>query len=732
VAATVLAGVAFATVATRAQDRGPAGTVTLSRPDYDRLLDLASRQPRPPDGAPIAAALTRTDIRARVAGSAVRATMTVEGEVFQTGAVKVPLIANATLLDARTADRPLPLVAEGNHHVAVVTGPGTFSAALEWGTAVTSSPGRGSFVLPVPPAGSATATFDVPGEQSDLRVSPGLVLRRTSAGGRTIVEATLAPGSSTQVWWSSRETGPTTAPRDVRMLSEVKTLVTIGDADLRLLSLVDVTIVQGEPAEIEVRIPAGYELAGVTGGSLDRSEQQGERVLLTVSTPARRRHQFLLNLERASAGGSFKLDTGVPTVPAAQRETGEIAVEGIGTLEISSAENPMLRRMDVREVDQALMSVARQSLLSAYRYQRSAGGVPSLALNVTRFPDAAVLAAIAERAVATTLVTTEGRTLTEVSLWLRNRAQPFMKVSLPTGATMLSVEVAGSPAKPAEGSDGMRVPLLRPGFRPEGPYSVSFVYLHAGRPFAKKGDMQLVLPRMDVPVSVVEWELFVPDRYRADRFSGTAIAADLLEPLAVPAPAMPETMPFSGAVTGQIVGRVVDATGGVVPGVTIIAEVSGRRQTTVTGADGRYVISNLPAGPLSVTSQLQGFKTARRSLIYDQRPRQVDFQMEVGGLTESVTVTADAPLVDMQTSERGETFNLTTQSANRTRDEVRRGAMSQAQAQEPSANVQNLQRRASGVLPVRIDVPRAGSSHRFLKPLVIDEETVVSFRYRRR
>ena len=70
--------------------------------------------------------------------------------------------------------------------------------------------------------------------------------------------------------------------------------------------------------------------------------------------------------------------------------------------------------------------------------------------------------------------------------------------------------IAGSPAKPAEGTDGMRVPLLRPGFRPEGPYTISFVYLHAGPAFAKKGDMQMTLPRMDVPVSVVEWELFLP------------------------------------------------------------------------------------------------------------------------------------------------------------------------------------------------------------------------------
>ena len=528
--AVILGLTLIAPLVASAQERGPAGTVTLSRTDYDRLLDLAAGQPRPPDGAPLPAALTRADLRVRVAAGSVRATMTVDGEVFQTGAVKVPLISQATLLDARTGERPLPLMAEGNAHVAIVTGPATFSATLDWGAAVTTSPGRGSFVLPVPPAGSATATFDVPGEQSDLRVSPGLVVRRTSAAGRTVIEATLDPGTPTTVSWSARETGPTATPRDTRMLADIKSLVTIGDADVRLLALVDLTIVQGEPASIEVRLPAGYELVGVTGSSLERSEPQADRVVLFVTPATRRRHQFLLNLERSSAGGSFKVDTGFPTIPAVQRETGEVAVEGVGTLEITSQDVPGLRRMDVREVDAALASAARQALLAAFRYQRGPAGPPALALNVTRFPDAAVLAAIAERAVATTLVTKEGRALTEVSLLIRNRAQPFMKVVLPAGASMLSVDIAGSPAKPADGADGVRVPLLRAGFRPDGPYTVSFVYLHAGTAFARKGDMQMTLPRMDVPISVVEWELFLPGEYRADRFSGSAIAAHLIKP----------------------------------------------------------------------------------------------------------------------------------------------------------------------------------------------------------
>jgi hypothetical protein len=62
----------------------------------------------------------------------------------------------------------------------------------------------------------------------------------------------------------------------------------------------------------------------------------------------------------------------------------------------------------------------------------------------------------------------------------------------------------------------------------------------------------------------------------------------------------------------------------------------------------------------------------------------------------------------------------------------REGRLKAAQQAAPSLNVQSLQRRAQGVLPIRIDVPRAGTSHRFVKPLVIDEETIVTFRYRTR
>src|SRR5206468_1477431 len=219
----------------------------------------------------------------------------------------------------------------------------------------------------------------------------------------------------------------------------------------------------------------------------------------------------------------FSIDTDFIALPGVQRDRGEIAVEGIGTLELNAAERAGMHRIDVRELNPALQSLARVPILAGLRYQRSAATPIGLAMNVQRFADAGVLAAVADRAVATTLVTAEGRALTEVVLQVRNRAQPFLKVTLPPGASIVSVEVAGEGAKPVVGTDGTRVPLLRPGFRPNGVYSVSYVYLHAGTPIARKGGPPMSPPKMGIPRGIVEWETFVPDRYRVQIIGGNVM-----------------------------------------------------------------------------------------------------------------------------------------------------------------------------------------------------------------
>jgi hypothetical protein len=672
--------------------------VTLTLAEYNRLIDLASRPAPTPAAAPVAAVLASADLRVRVDRDTARGVFSLTGDALRNGVSPVSLISGATLIDASAAGRPLPLIADGAAHTALIPGPGPFSLALEWGAPLIYRPGRAAFVMPVPQSGTARAIFDLPGDQADVRLSSGLVTRRTAVDGRTIVEATLDPGSAVDVSWSMRDSAPTAAARELRTLSEVMTLVTLGDSDVRMVALIDLTVLQGELRTLGVRLPTGYELTGVSGSSLENSEPSEDGVRLTIANPAARSHQFLISLERPHDGGSFSVETGFVAVRDVQRERGEIAIEGVGTLELDAKEREPLHRIDVRELNRALQSLARLPLLSAFRYQRAAGATPTLAFDVKRFADAGVLAAVADRAVATTLVTSEGRALTEVILTVQNRAQPFLRVSLPQGATMVSVDVAGQAAKPVLGTDGTRVPLLRPGFRPSGPYRVSFVYLHAGTPFAKKGDIEMTLPKMDVPVGIVEWELFAPERYSMKSIGGNAIDVNRLRTedgisvgsvaRSLPAPPgrISEDAVASGQL-GQIRGVAKDPSGTVLPGATIEVASPGGARTVTTDSNGRFVMTNVPSGETTVTATLAGFSTARYAFTFDQRPRELNVELSVGQVTETLTVSAEAPVIDVQSSARQTVFSNDRGQA--------RPRVDPNPIVPPSLNVVDLQRRAT-------------------------------------
>jgi hypothetical protein len=253
----------------------------------------------------------------------------------------------------------------------------------------------------------------------------------------------------------------------------------------------------------------------------------------------------------------------------------------------------------------------------------------------------------------------------------------------------------------------------------------------------------MTLPKMDLPVGIVEWELFAPERYSMRTIGGNVMDVDVLDRLAsraattvghgigpgvgggtggaayrqVPGGRYSDVgtnrsgrISVTAGVDGParlLTGRVVDQGGAVLPGVAIeVATMAGSR-TVVTDGNGAFMVSDVLPGPVTVTATLSGFQSARSSFNGDERPRRLEISMSAGVLAESMSVAAEAPRVEVQSAQK-------------------------VAASPPSQNVIELQRRATGVLPVRIDVPRAGTSHRFVKPLVVDQETVVRLRYERR
>ncbi len=730
----IIAAVAFLmSVPAFAQDKitppvPQAGNVTLPLEEYNRLLELANKSPRRVEAAPMPYTIKRGDLKLRVANETVLGTVQLQGETFNKGETKVALTSGMTILDARQEGKGLPLEQEGGTQLAILAGPAEFSVVLDAGLPLNIETGRASFILPVPSAGSVRLTLEVPGDHTNVKLSPGLITSRASANGNTTIEATLVPGQTANIWWTTREVVAPVVPREVRFLSNVKTLVSVSEAEIRLAVLADINVIQGEPAQFQVEVPVGYEVTGASGASVDSSDVQSGVLTLKVNAPTQRNHQFLISMARAV--GVTKADVPFLSIKNSQRETGEVLVEGVGTMELTATEGGSLKRMDIKETNPYLRALARSPLQAAFRYHRQPAENPSLALEWTRFPDSSVLAAIAERAVVTTLVTTEGRSLTEVKLTVKNMVQPFLKVELPAGASIVTAEVAGEKVKPVEGADGQRVPLLRPGFRPAGSYEVSFVFMHSGTPFAKKGGSEIALPKMDVPIAVLQWEVFLPEQYKVKDFGGDALAANLLPPSFKGADAGAYSAGVIQAgvggsagdrieplqlMPGQLGGYIVDASGATVANaqVSVTQLDTGAVRTATTDYSGRWIVSSMPSGRVKITAALPGYNTTVSNINYDANyPATSNFELRVSSATETVEVLANDQSKESRRIER---------------DLKDRGA---AASNSASSNVLNLQRRVSGVLPVRVDVPRAGSSYSFVRPLVLDEETKLTFAYK--
>ena len=113
------------------------------------------------------------------------------------------------------------------------------------------------------------------------------------------------------------------------------------------------------------------------------------------------------------------------------------------------------------------------------------------------------------------------------------------------------------------------------------------------------------------------------------------------------------------SVSGTILGTVTDSSGAIVAGakVTIINEGTALTRTVTSDANGEYTAPSLPTGHYTVMSEMTGFKALALSNIevgVDQRVR-INLKLDVGAMTESVSVKAETPLVQTSSSELGTT-----------------------------------------------------------------------------
>lgn len=503
-----------------AQTVAPEGWVVLPVDEYRTLRERANPPAAIPSPPPVEATLTRVEYDLRIDGDLVagRALLTID--VLRDGWTRVQIPAGLMVRDARLDGQPVSLVGGPPPHV-LLSRAGRFVLTLDVVVPLAASAGAESITLPASAAPMSRATLVVPRTGVDLSATGGFVADRGETPDESRFTALGRPNQALTLSWR-RKVDDRRAEQSLRIRGRVTQVVALGEETCQLTAAVRVEVLQGLARDVVVALPGGLVVNQVNGATVGDWAVAGGVLRVVLLEPAATDISFIVQGEaRVPREGAVTIP--LVRLPAAERETGGVAVDVAGAGEIAARQARGLDAADPSELGEVVTARESPSML-AFRHKPIGGtDTRSLILTVVRYTPQAVLVANVEEARYRALVSDDGRLLVEARYAVRNNQRSFLKVTMPPGSVVWSAEVAGRPIRPGVAeADAVLLPLEKGRAGEEAPtFVVALVYLQTTDVWTDKGRTSLTLPAVDLPVSRTGLELHYSPRFRIETTPGS-------------------------------------------------------------------------------------------------------------------------------------------------------------------------------------------------------------------
>ena len=500
--------IVFAAVAGQGQNTGSStdGWVVLPVGEYTTLRRAAfpaDAEPLPP---PIEATLSRIDYDLKVDGDLATGEARLTVDVIKNGWVRLAMPDGLMVREANLDGRPVTLVTRPKEK-----GPGgvdlllskTGRSVLTLKIVASVSTVAGTDVLQLPVSNSAVshATVELTRQGIDVHITGGLLLEHSesASGSRWVANGR---GTEPLIFAWRRRVDDQRSTQTLRLRGAVTELVGLGEDSTQVNAEIQIEVLQGLAQEIRVKLPEQFTVNQVSGAMVADWDATLRELTVSFIEPVQDTARFTvigeLRLPRIGT-----LDIPLIRIPAAERETGGVAVEVLGAGEIKERQASGLEEAEAAELGQLISSRQSPSLI-AFRLQPAEGkSERSLSLSVARYTPQAVLTANVEEADYSVLITADGKMLVQSRFAVRNNQRNFLKLNLPSTAVLWSASVAGRPIRPGRAPDGsLLLPLEKTKSGDEAPaFVVEVSYLDRIPTWSDKGRVRLSLLTVDLPIS---------------------------------------------------------------------------------------------------------------------------------------------------------------------------------------------------------------------------------------
>src|SRR5262245_54439730 len=496
----------------------PDGWVVLSLDEYHALRDRSLGIGPPAPASPVDGTLSRVEYDLHSAGDALVGRGLLFVDVLRDGWTRIPIPVGLMVSDARVDGEPAAIVEAATPYI-LLSRSGCAVVSLDLVVPLTAVAGTESMTLPGSQAPVTKTSLLRPRTNVDLSVSGGFVTDHAEATDESRWIVFGRPNEPLKLSWKHR-TDDRRATLPLRVRARIAEIVGFGEEGCQMSAFVAVEVAQGMTDQFVFEIPPGLIVNEVNGATVADWQVNGITLGVRLLEPITSEASFIVMGEtRAPREG--RMSVPILRMPAAERETGGIAVDVVGAGEIVERQATGFEPADPAELGDFIAGRESPSMM-AFRHRPIAGRDPR-ALNVTvmRYTPQAVLVANIEEA-RYRILAAEERLLVEARYAIRNNQRSFLKMVLPAGATVWGAVVDGQPIRPGVADDNAVLLAIGKGRTgQEAPTSeVSLVYFQRRASWHQVERFTIGLPTVDLPISRTGVRFYYPPRFQVSPESG--------------------------------------------------------------------------------------------------------------------------------------------------------------------------------------------------------------------
>jgi hypothetical protein len=435
----------------------------------------------------------------------------------------VPLVGNDVILVAATANgKAIPVSSQNNYHVWITNSDGEVS--IEVDIMVPAQGPRGSieydFTAVRTPSTSFNCVFPVAGLEP--RLTAAVQSDYVKMPGATGYTATLRPTTRIHLIGFKEFSGD--AKQDAKVYAESMNLLSVDEDALEMFSVFYYTILYSGVQKFTITIPDGFKIVSADGRGAFRytleTTADGNRLIGETEYPIHNKFEISLRLRKEINKKGETFSAPLPRCVDVERESGWLGIEVPGKMQLVEKSTQSVLQVDMRQLPSELLQSTVSPVLKAYRYHAADARVM---LYTASLPEIEPASGSIDNIQLYTKIAEDGASVSEMQITLRNRLRHNLEMELPFNAQVLSAMLDDQPLTISQNRTGkILLPLKRSsGDEQLKPFTISLTYKNKISAITSLGLRTLRMPALDLPVSSILWDVYVPGFNTYSRLKST-------------------------------------------------------------------------------------------------------------------------------------------------------------------------------------------------------------------